>query len=788
MSSLDDPGGDTPAVAELQQRLQQWRAQCGNPSFRELAFLFRKLERPQAHTTIQTKVTGTTVPDWPFVETFVQACGRHAALETEPDLRPWREAHTRMRGAEGTPPIGDPYRRLDAFGEDDTVWFHGRHDAVDQVLGAIRGPQAAVLVLGPSGAGKSSLVHAGVLPALRDGALPGSDRWNRISVRPRQNLFAELDQVGLPTSGASLPEAVGRRLAGQPAEGRLLLVIDQFEELLTPAIDPSHEQIRQEALAQLAEVARLPRAILILAMRDDFYPHLSAQAPDLRAGLTLVDLPATLTVAQLNDIIRGPAKTAGLTWDPRLPELVVNDLLADYAPWRVHTTDNVHAGRQVPVTVLPLLELTLYQVWARRSGTRLIHDGYRQTGGIRGAVTSWCAAALDELPAADKDCARQILTALVRPADPDLAVPAVRQQVPIDTLRQLVTLDPAEPTTANLVDRVLATLTEQRVITTSTLLEIRDDELQQAQDHRVPVAELAHDTLIRDWPQLLAWVDADHRFQRWLHRTGERHRRWRQHPADGDLLHGTDLTEGFDWAGRRALPRELATFLQASRHQQQMRTRRARRLNVILAGLLVVALTAAGAATWFSVTTAAAKSKSRTVAAATDNLAGVELLSRLMDTRLADYRAYLLTGTEEDKQSTEQDGAAFLQQLEALRNTVTDSALLGLLDRISIAETAYAAAIGSAMTVRSEIRDVAEAPQLNTAQVKPLRQLLQSLLADLVSRARADVESAWADSSGQIALAIWVALAVGVSTAIGMIVVAWRLSRDLRRELESRAS
>jgi hypothetical protein len=294
------------------------RAECGNPSFRELASLFRKLERPQAHTTIQTKVTGATVPDWPFVETFVRACGRHAAVEGEPDLRPWRDAHTQMCGAEGAPPIGEPYRRLDAFGEDDTIWFHGHHDAVDQVLAAIRGPQAAVLVLGPSGAGKSSLVHARVLPALRDSALPGSDQWDLVSARPRQNLLAELDQAGLPTSGASLPEAIGCRLAGQPAERRLVLVIDQFEELLTLATDPGREQIRQEALAPLAELALLPRAILILVMRDDFYPHLSAQARDLRAHLTLVGLPATLAVAQLNDIIRGPAKTAGLIWDTRL--------------------------------------------------------------------------------------------------------------------------------------------------------------------------------------------------------------------------------------------------------------------------------------------------------------------------------------------------------------------------------------------------------------------------------------------------------------------------------------
>lgn len=582
--SVDEPGGPGEPEA-FKQRLQRFRIECGNPSFRALERLFNTLGGPQARSAIQAKVTGATVPDWPFVDVFVRACARHAGEAREPDMAVWREAHTRMLAdladRDAVPvSAGDPYRRLEAFGENDVVWFHGRGDAVEQVLSSLRVAEAGVLLLGPSGSGKSSLLHAGVLPTVGDGGLPGSDRWVRVSVRPGRDLLAGLDQAGLPGAGSSLVEAVRGRLAGEPPECRLLLVIDQFEELLTPWRDPDREVPRQEVLAQLAEVARLSRVTLVLVMRDDFYPQLVAQAPDLRGRLTLVDLPATLSVAQVDDIIRSPAKTAGLIWDDKLPEQILSDVLADY-----------DTGRRVPITVLPVLELTLYQVWRRRAGTRLTRDGYRQVGGVRGALASWCTAAIDQLLPAERDCAQRMLTALVRPADPDRGVPAVRQQVRVDTLRQLAGPGRPEPSTAGLVDRVLAILTGHRIVTSATLPDTATPSGFDGEEQiRVPVAELVHDALIRDWPQLRAWVEDDHRFQDWLRRTDERHRHWQHHPTPDDLLHGTDLAEGLDWSARRPLPGDLTAFVQASRHQQQARTRRAQRLNAVLAGLLVLAV------------------------------------------------------------------------------------------------------------------------------------------------------------------------------------------------------
>jgi len=327
--SIPEPGENSDPVADFKALLQQFRIIGGNPPFRVLAHLFRELNRTEAHSTIHQKVTGKTVPDWPFVETFVQACVRHAGTGEAPDLQRWRDLHTRMlaaiarQGSSLPAGAGDPYRGLEAFAEQDAVWFHGRSGAVEQVLAALNNPLAAVLVLGPSGAGKSSLVHAGVLPAVGAGGLPGSDRWRRVSARPRQDPPAELDQAGLPGADVSLLEAVAQRLTGQAAGDRLLLVIDQFEELLTPLTDPERERVRRQILGQLCDVVGAAGVTLMLVMRDDFYPQLAAQAPDLIARVPQVNLPASLGVEQLQDIITGPAVTAGLTWDAGLPEQIV---------------------------------------------------------------------------------------------------------------------------------------------------------------------------------------------------------------------------------------------------------------------------------------------------------------------------------------------------------------------------------------------------------------------------------------------------------------------------------
>ncbi|MEU4954658.1 hypothetical protein ACFYN3_41540 [Streptomyces lavendulae] len=69
-----------------------------------------------------------------------------------------------------------------------------------------------------------------------------------------------------------------------------------------------------------------------------------------------------------------PARVVGLHFQPGLPEQIVSDVLAS-------SPDGKETLR-APVTVLPLLESTLDQLWRRRKDGFLTHEAYRRIGGV----------------------------------------------------------------------------------------------------------------------------------------------------------------------------------------------------------------------------------------------------------------------------------------------------------------------------------------------------------------------------------------------------------------------
>ncbi|MFF0086806.1 trypsin-like peptidase domain-containing protein, partial [Streptomyces canus] len=505
-----------------------------------------------------------------------------------------------------------PYRGLEPFTAEHARWFEGRQDAVRQVLANLAQQRRLTLLLGPSGSGKSSLIQAGVLRALADGELPGSDRWLPVLARPRQDMLAEIERAGLPGArDEGIVTAVNRRLAADPGYQRVLLVIDQFEELL---VHTGNGRLR-ELLSVVDEVTTATDAYtkvtMILIMRDDFYPQLASLAPKLLEAAMpgLLNVPGTLGQQDLYDIIVLPARDVGLHFQPGLPERIIGDVL-DITPEAAVT-------HQAPVTVLPLLEMTLSQLWLRRQDGFLTHEAYRRIGGVSGSVTTWCDSALDELTEEQQLIARRALTSLVHPADPSHNITAVRTQVPLEELRVLAA-DPGDSEEQAAVDAVISSLARRRIITTQTLHTPQHPDGPSGE----PVAELIHEALIRDWGALRGWVEQDHRFQEWLERTRERQAHWARKKDPGDLLGGTALAEGLEWSRRRRLPAEIGTYLDASRARQRAAIRRTRRVVAVLAGLLVLALVAVGGAIWQWRTVVAERqaARSRALAAQSDEL------------------------------------------------------------------------------------------------------------------------------------------------------------------------
>ena len=140
----------------------------------------------------------------------------------------------------------NPFKGLRPFLEDDADDFYGRDRLVAEMVRTLDNEQQILGVVGPSGSGKSSVVRAGLVPALRKGAIPGSDRWLIAQMMPGAHPFAEAESA-LLRSTLDAPDSLTDQIGGDDAgllraamrilpddSAKLILVIDQFEELVHP--------------------------------------------------------------------------------------------------------------------------------------------------------------------------------------------------------------------------------------------------------------------------------------------------------------------------------------------------------------------------------------------------------------------------------------------------------------------------------------------------------------------------------------------------------------------------
>jgi energy-coupling factor transporter ATP-binding protein EcfA2 len=438
-----------------------------------------------------------------------------------------------------------PYQCLAAFTEDDTEFFFGRERVVKRLAESLRREPRFLAVLGPSGSGKSSLVRAGLIPQLRQGAVPGSERWGVIVARPADQPFGQLEAGGLAGASEGLVGAVRAWLERHPEQARLVLVVDQFEELLVTCPEP----LRRAFTTQLTGLleASLPITV-VLVMRDDFYGRFARQSPALLGWLErgLVNVPPTLARDELWAIVEDPALAVGLTFEAGLVEAILEDAM-ESAP--------EGEGRVGRSTVLPLLEFALTQLWKRRRDGALTHDAYGSIGGVTGGLTQWADRAFYGLEEEQQWLARRILTDLVHLGDESQGLSNSRRRRPLDALCR----DEGE---REAVHGVVRRLADARLLVTG-----RD--LWSGQE----MVELIHDALLREWGLLQGWLRDGRRFLAWRQALEGRVQAWVESAPDdpaqqdaGWLLRGRELTEAERWLVERGddLRVDGQGFIQAS--------------------------------------------------------------------------------------------------------------------------------------------------------------------------------------------------------------------------------
>src|SRR4051794_26384455 len=394
----------------------------------------------------------------------------------------------RERAAE-PPPKGEvvacPFKGLASFEVDDAAVFFGRERLVAEMVARLAG--AALLgIVGPSGSGKSSALKAGLLPALHDGVLPGSDGWAIALMRPGDHPLRALEQA----------------VAAAPPQGRLVIAVDQFEELFTACPD---EAERAAFAAALVGAVRDPRrrALVLIALRADFYGRCAAY-PELWRMLGANHVPVgPMRRDELRRAIISPARRAGLQVD----EALVDALVAD-----VHGEPGA----------LPLLSTALLELWQERDGPRLSFPVYDRSGGVRGAVGRLAERVYGRLGEDERPCARAVLVRLAGIGDGGVAV---RRRLPLAELER-------EPGAAE----VLWKLADGRLVTMSG-----------------EAAEVAHEALLREWPRLRGWLEEDAEGRRLHHRLGIAAREWDAGGRDpGELYRGARLAAALDWSTSHA--------------------------------------------------------------------------------------------------------------------------------------------------------------------------------------------------------------------------------------------
>jgi WD40 repeat protein/transcriptional regulator with XRE-family HTH domain len=506
--------------------------------------------------------------------------------------------------SEGPAWPGGPYLGLVPFEERDARLFYGRDELADRLVERLDGA-GILLVAGESGSGKSSLLRAGLLPRLAAGALgPGSERWPRRVIRPTASPLRELamtlaelagtDPVSVYRSLRAAPDEAPM-LAGQAARAaaghgadpgsdrpsgaaagvpRLVLVVDQFEELFTAGQHADVDAVEQKAFVTALHAAatipagsgRLPPALVVAAVRADYLGRLIAFPPlkaALDAGLFTV---GPMSEAEVRLAVTGPAAEAGLAVEPAVVQAVITELRDE-------------AGGGLGSGVLPLMSQAMAATWERREGNELTLRGYRRAGGVADAVNRGAQAAYDALTRSQKDAARLVFTQLtVITADGRFARRRCRR----------ADLSSGETPMAADIDAVIGVFSARR------LLVLGEDSV-----------EVAHDALLHAWKQLRDWLGDDQLDRALYSQVVTDADAWDGNGRDPAYLYRLGRLATIDDAAARwqaaparypRLPATSQAFLGAAHHAAHHAARRRRGVIAGLLALTVIAVSAAGVA------------------------------------------------------------------------------------------------------------------------------------------------------------------------------------------------
>ncbi len=452
------------------------------------------------------------VPGAPRQLFFIDGPGRHGArlralptdLEHEVADGWGRLAITGGSDDDSTDEVASPYMGLATFTEQQSSLFFGRERELEELLNRLQ-TQSLIAIVGPSGAGKSSFVRAGLFPAL-------GPSWRQISLRPGPNPLASLTAAIAAAGGGEVravdllhaPEQAAARLRTLAEQSRLVVFVDQFEELFTLSADAERQLAFANALVSIAEAGN--RIRVVLTLRDDFLVR-AAQVPALKSIASWLQILTTPAPDDLHRILVEPARRSGFAFED-----------AEFSQQIVSEVANQPGA-------LALLSFTASQLWTLRDRLtkQLIRRAYRALGGVGGALAQHAEKVLGSMPPAGQRIVRELFRHLV-------TAEGTRAVLSREELAQVGGGPDAAP--------VIETLITERLL---TAMEAPTGES----------IEVVHETLLVSWPRLVGWRSQDAENARLRDQLRLAARQWQDGGRPrGMLWRGETLAEYQVWRAR----------------------------------------------------------------------------------------------------------------------------------------------------------------------------------------------------------------------------------------------
>lgn len=474
-------------------------------------------------------------------------------------------------------PTQCPYRPLTAFDVVDHAYFCGRDrltaEAAQGVEDVASSPVRCFSIFGASGSGKSSLARAGVVWSLQQRhpgwttviLEPGSRPHEALAERMLKLIHDQVDGLTLKqhgdaylTDAGMLQRSIAGALGNDPGKRRILLLVDQFEEVFTVC---ESQAARDAFIGNLMDAAADPSGmlVLLLCLRADFYGDCAktklAQVPSRQQILI-----GPMERDELHSAIADPASRAGGGVEAGLISCLIRDCAEQPSP-------------------LPLLQIVLEKLWQKRDAHGCLTLAEYEKMSFEGAIDQHAEAVYLQLPEAQQRACKSLLLQLVEPL---IDGRYTRRRVRVEALLPVTNLKDSQAVArTKLMEATLGTLAGRR----ARLITVRTD-------RATPEVEIGHEAIFRGWKRLAAWLDQDREFLAWKHRLAFAVSDWKDPKTKGTFLTGAALDRALIWIKERPddhIGQERA-FIDASARRRRMDVA----VQVALAGVFTGVLVLSG--------------------------------------------------------------------------------------------------------------------------------------------------------------------------------------------------